>query len=146
MTDLWADYFEEPDREVRADLLAQFDQADAAAVADPMKASSAEVELAKLLQDMLGYDHDLTKHARWLLEQCGGDYRGLRATLTAKGQDSNWLDWSWNAKGGIWAVRSVLKEAYHHEAAREAERQRVSTTEGRRSKYIGTKYADQIRS
>jgi len=146
MTDLWAAYFEEPDREVRADLLAQFDQADAAAVADPMESSSAEVELAKLLQNMLGYDHDLTKHARWLLEKCGGDYRGLRATLTAKAMDHDWLAWVWDNDVRIWAVRSMLVEAYEHREAREDKQRREATPEYRREKYAGGKYRDLIQS
>lgn len=130
---LWQEWFAD-DRKARAARL------DGEALASPMQASSTEVELAEKLADMLGYEHDLTKHIRWLLEKCGGDHEGLRAVLTAKAHDHDWLTWVWDNDVGIYPVRAMLEEAYHHREAQESKQRFENTTAGRRAKYAGGKY------
>lgn len=130
MTDDFEQHFGPGTREERAARL------DGEAVADPTKHSSAEVELAKLLADTLGYGYSLVKHTRWLLTECGGDYDGLRKTIVAMGHDAGWLSWVYDNSVGIWPVRAMIVEKYKHDAAREKKRRFVDSTEGRRARYV----------
>ena len=128
MTDLFDQLFAAP-REERAARL------DGAAVADPTNFSYAEVELAELLTDVLGYTpNDAAKHARWLLVKCKGDYDGLRRLIT-KLRIEGELDWVQLKRKKAYSLRYWLAEEYAEERQAEEQRQALNTLEGRKARY-----------
>jgi hypothetical protein len=91
---------------------------DAAAIADPSKASHAEKEVCRLLSQMLGYRPvNATQSARWLLVRCGNDYEGLRKLIIAKGQDFEFMQWVLD-QANVYQLRAVLADEYRKEQAR----------------------------
>lgn len=112
-------------------------QQDGEAMADPTKASHGEVELGKLLADMLGYDSpDDPMQARRLLTACGNDYDGLRKLVVAMRSRGD-LEWVRARHANVYQVRACITKAYHREMRAEQERARLDTTEGRRARYAG---------
>jgi len=138
--DEFGKYFGPGNREERAARL------DGEATADPTKASSAEHDLASKLQDIMRCEYDVSRHVRWLLEQCGGDVDGLASLLVAKANDFGFLSWVWDNEANIYQVRAMLKADYDVQQGRQQRQEKISTAEYRHEKYAGGKYAAFIQS
>ena len=142
-TDPWANYADKRESELSI--------ADKQAIADPTKYGSEEIRLARYLAAWLDYDyasyhHRLKKKARELLEHSKGDYQGMWDVVQAKAEDGKLKDWVIAKDANIFAVTNILKDAYSRHLEREHKREQSNTTEGRRNKYAGGKYADLILS
>jgi len=125
--DLFAQYFNGT-REERA-------RCDGEAIADPTKPNGAEMELAALLADVLGYrPTNAGQHARWLLLRCENDYDGLRRLIVAMRQRGD-LGWVQAQGKTVYSLRAVLVEEYQREHQAEEKRAALNTTEGRRARY-----------
>ena|GEM_PF-2549781 len=113
---------------------------DGEAVADPTKASSAEVELARFLANMLEYDYKsfqkiLKLKARELLQYCRGDIDGLWEVLEGKAQDMRWLQWVISEDVSIYGVIPQIKGAYSRHMEQQRKHAVANTAAGRKARY-----------
>jgi len=145
MMDDFERYFGLGNREERAARL------DGEAMADPTKDCSETERLARFMSVMLEYDWEasrteLLRAVRWLLQKPGMDVEGLRATLEAKAKDADWLAWAIGKDVNLYAVRKMILDSHARRIQIERGRRRANTTEARRQRYAGGKFAEYIQS
>ena len=154
MTDEFEKYFGKGNRDERALVLSAKDRAarlDGEALADPTRHCSKTEKLARFMAVMLEYDWEvyraeLLRTVRWLLQKPNMDMEELRATLEAKARDVDWLAWAVGEDVNLYAVRKMLLDSHARRIEIERGRRLANTTEARRKRYAGGKFAAYIQS